>query len=52
MLHFQYPPKTSENLWFSVFKGYKKGTMVWNALILKAPSDADVGWCLFLMSGP
>ena len=56
MFRFHYLPETSENLWFSVFKGYKKCTMVWNALILKAPSDADVGlvpfshvWSLILI---
>ena len=31
---YLYPPKTSENLWFSdVFRGYRKRPVAWNVLI-------------------
>ena len=29
---FWYPLKTSENLWFSVFRGYQKRAVAWNRL--------------------
>ena len=31
---FLYPLKTSENFWFSVFRGYRKRPVAWNGLSL------------------